>query len=109
MAEWPFKDEEVALPMPKSRSISNKIRTLGYAMRGWKHTVARFSGAQWTTFAARFRQILIEAKAIIFLAVNEAIDCLFTDADEAVSVQQKAPGDLLRRPACLQLVDDLPA
>ncbi|EPE93984.1 hypothetical protein RGCCGE502_34401 (plasmid) [Rhizobium grahamii CCGE 502] len=70
-------------------------------MRGWKHTVARLPGAQWTTFATRFREILIEAKPIISLAVNEAIDCLFTDADEAASVQQQAPGDLLRRPACL--------
>ena len=45
MAEWTLKDEEVALPMSKLRSISNKIRTLGYAVRGWKHTVARLPGA----------------------------------------------------------------
>lgn len=61
MAEWTFEDEEVALPMPKLRSFSNKISPLGYAVSGWKRTVARLPGAQWATFAARFGQIAIEA------------------------------------------------
>src|ERR1700712_2668388 len=60
VAEWTLKDEEVALPMPKLRSISNEIRTLGYTVRGWKCTVAWLSGAQRTTSATRFRQIAIE-------------------------------------------------
>jgi hypothetical protein len=93
--------------MPKLRSISNKIRSLGYAVRGWKRTVAWLSGAQWATFAARFGQIAIETQLVIFLAVDEAIDRLFTDANTTEAIRQQASGNLLWRPASLQLVDDL--
>src|ERR1700761_9610550 len=32
VAKWTFKDEEVALPMPEPRPISNKIRALRYSV-----------------------------------------------------------------------------
>jgi len=40
-------------------------------------------------------------------AIDEAIDCLVTDGSAAFSVQSQPPGDLLWRPAVLELVDDV--
>lgn len=57
VAKWTFEDEEVALPMPEPRSVSNKIRLLRYSVRRGERTISRLSGAEWTKLATRFRQI----------------------------------------------------
>ncbi|MNL54180.1 hypothetical protein D3C87_1774890 [compost metagenome] len=93
--------------MTKLRSVSNKIRPLADTMACWKSTIARFSGAERTTLAARFRQVLIEAERIIFLAVNEPVDRFGGHANRAYSLRQQTPGDLLGRPSSLELTDDV--
>ncbi|EGL62365.1 IS30 family transposase [Agrobacterium sp. ATCC 31749] len=74
-----------------------------------KRTVARLPRTHWATFAASLRQILIETKRVIFLAVDEAVDCLLAYANTTEAVRLQTSGNLFRRPAGLQLVDDLGA
>ncbi len=50
--------------------------------------------------------MLTELPRIIFLAINEAVDGLGADTDGAHTVGEQTAGDLLRRPKCLQLIDN---
>lgn len=76
-----------------------------YPVAGWKDAVARLSRATRTAFAAGLGQIAIKAQAVVFPTVEEAVDRLGADPDQAGAVRREATGNLLRRPIDLQSFD----
>ncbi len=92
--------------MAELRAIGNEIRALADPAVQRDRAVAGFAGAAWSALATAFWQMPIELQRTIFLAIDEAIDRLGADADGAHTIGKQTAGDLLRRPKCLQLLDD---
>lgn len=82
--------------MTELGTIINKIRSLRDPALKRDEAATRLAGSTRQTPATTFRQVLVKAKRIIFLAIDETIDRFRADADWADPVSLQPTGNLFR-------------
>ena len=82
-------------------------RPLGDGAGSRDEGCARLAAVTWSPLPAGFGQVTVKTGSSTFRPVDVPIDRLVTDGSAALAVQLQPPGDLLWRPAALELVDDV--
>ena len=101
------EDEQIRFPVAKGLAIFDLGRPMFDQAGSRDERCARLATIAWSPLSAGFGQVTVKAGGTTFRAVDVAIDRLVTDATTARAVQPQPPGDLLRRPTALELVDDV--
>ncbi len=96
LAKFAFEDQQIAFPVAELGPIINKIRPLRDPALKRDEAVTRLAGSTRQASATSLRQVLVKAKRIILLAIDEAIDRFRADADWADPVSQQPTGNLFR-------------
>jgi hypothetical protein len=100
-----LEHHQVALPMPKGRSLADLSWALCPCAFGRDEQTALTAGVAFATLPATSGQQPTELVGPV--AIDELIDRLVTDTALAVGVELQPASDLLRRPSFLQPVDDV--
>ena len=108
---WPWtrlEDQQVRLPVPDGLALTDLGRPLGDGPLGRDLEAARLAAEAAAPQPPGAEQMAVQLERPTFRAVDELVDGLVAQAAVLASDLQAA-GDLLGRPAELQLLDDMAA